>query len=136
MLPGGGMFVGWGTNPYFSEFDAQGRLILDGVLLKGDPTYRSFIGDWTGHPTELPAVAARRRSGGATVYASWNGATLAHSWAVFAGRTRGGLHRIATAPKNGFETAIHVPNHGPFFAVQALDAKGRAMRKSPTVRIR
>ena len=136
LLPDGRMFVGWGTEPHFSEFSHDGRLLLDGDIIKGDPSYRAFTQDWTGHPAGPPAAAARHRTGGATVYASWNGATLAHSWAVFAGRTRGGLHRIATAPKNGFETAIHVPNHGPFFAVQALDAKGRAMRKSPTVRIR
>ena len=25
-IPGGGVFVGWGTLPYFSEFDAAGQL--------------------------------------------------------------------------------------------------------------
>ncbi|MDR2983442.1 MAG: hypothetical protein LBV34_01250, partial [Nocardiopsaceae bacterium] len=72
----------------------------------------------------------------ATVYASWNGTTETRWWAVYAGRTRGSLHRIATASKNGFETAIRVSNRGPFFAVQALDGKHRPLRKSPTVKIR
>jgi hypothetical protein len=136
LLPDGRMFVGWGTQPHFSEFGPQGALLLDGDIIKGDPSYRAFTENWTGRPSHAPAAAARRRTGGATVYASWNGTTETRRWAVFAGRSRGSLHRIATASKNGFETAIRVPNRGPYFAVQALDGKGRPMRKSPTVKIR
>jgi len=135
MLPGGGMFVGWGTNPYFSEFDGQGRLILDGVTLKGDPTYRSFIGDWTGHPTELPAVAARRRSRGAIVYASWNGATQMTHWNVLAGRAPTSLAPLTSARKSGFETVIPVSSKGPYFAVEARDARGRTLSRSHPVRV-
>jgi hypothetical protein len=130
------MFVGWGTAPHFSEFGADGRLLLDGDITKGDPSYRAFAQDWTGHPTDLPAAAARYRSGGATVYASWNGATEVRSWGVFAGRTAGNLHEILTARKSGFETAIKVSNRGPYFAVQARDAQGHALAKSRPVRIR
>jgi hypothetical protein len=136
LLGDGRMFVGWGTEPHFSEFAPDGRLLLDGDIIKGDASYRAFTQNWSGHPSQPPAAAARHRTGGATVYASWNGATSARKWAVFAGRSRGSLHRIATAHKNGFETAIRVPNRGPYFAVEALDSKGRALRKSPTVKIR
>ncbi len=135
MLPNGGMFVGWGTNPYFSEFDADGKLLLDGVLVKGDPTYRSFIGDWEGHPAEPPAVAARRRAGGATVYASWNGATEVASWSVLAGRSQTSLAAVATAAKKGFETAIPVSVGGPYFAAEPRDAKGRPLSRSMPVKI-
>jgi hypothetical protein len=135
LLPDGGMFVGWGTNPYFSEFSPDGKLLMDGQLIKGDPTYRSFIGDWSGHPTGLPAVAARRRPGGSTVYASWNGATEVASWSVLAGAAQTRLTRVRAAPKSGFETAIAVPRKGPYFAVEARDAKGRALSRSLPVRI-
>ena len=135
LLPGGGMFVGWGTNPYFSEFDADGKLVLDGELIKGDPTYRSFIGEWSGHPIELPAAAARHRSGGATVYASWNGATDVASWTVLAGTSQSGLTQAGSARKSGFETAIAVPSKGPYFAVQAHDAHGHALSRSAPVKI-
>ncbi len=27
--PGGGLFVGWGALPYFSEFDPSGRLVFN-----------------------------------------------------------------------------------------------------------
>jgi hypothetical protein len=134
MLPGGGMFVGWGTNPYFSEFDASGKLVLDGQMLKGDPSYRAFIGDWVGQPAEPPAVAARHRSGGATVYASWNGATEVASWNVLVGRTHTSLSAVNSAPRKGFETAISVPDKGPYFAVEPRDAKGRALSRSHAVK--
>jgi hypothetical protein len=134
LLPGGGMFVGWGTNPYFSEFDADGKLVLDGQLLKGDPSYRAFIGDWEGHPADLPAVAAHRRPGGATVYASWNGATEVASWNVLAGRTHTSLTAVSSAPRKGFETTIPVSVKGPYFAVEPRDAKGRALSRSHPVK--
>ena len=124
MLPGGGMFVGWGTNPYFSEFDADGRLLLDGVLLKGDPTYRSFIGDWEGHPAEPPAVAARRRPGGATVYASWNGATEVASWNVLAGRSETALAKVAHGGQEGLRDRHRRRHQGPALRGRALRRQG------------
>src|SRR5215469_7946644 len=92
LLPDGRMFVGWGTEPHFSEFAADGGLLLDGDIIKGDPSYRAFSQPWVGEPTDKPAAAARYRSGGATVYASWNGATAVRKWVVFTGPTAGNLH--------------------------------------------
>ena len=130
LLPDGGVFVGWGTNPYFSEFSADGRLLLEGQITKGDPAYRSFIGDWSGHPADPPAVAARHHADGAMVYASWNGATEVASWTVLTGRSSGSLTPARTARKRGFETAISVPGKGPYFAVEARDASGRRLATS------
>jgi len=135
LLGDGRMFVGWGTEPHFSEFSADGGLLLDGDIIKGDPSYRAFSQPWVGQPTDKPAAAARYRSGGATVYASWNGATAVRKWVVFTGPTAGNLHQLVKASKNGFETAINVSSRGPYFAVQALDAKGNALAKSAAVRI-
>jgi len=136
LLPDGRMFVGWGTEPHFSEFAADGGLLLDGDIIKGDPSYRAFSQPWVGEPTDKPAAAARYRTGGATVYASWNGATAVRQWVVFSGRTAANLHQLVKAGKNGFETAINVSSRGPYFAVHALDAKGNVLAKSATVRIR
>jgi len=136
LLPDGRMFVGWGTEPHFSEFAANGTLLLDGDIIKGDPSYRAFSQDWVGHPTDKPAAAARYRTGGATVYASWNGATEVRFWVVLAGHTAGNLHQLVKAHKSGFETAINVSNRGPYFAVHALDAKGNVLAQSAPVKIR
>jgi hypothetical protein len=135
LLPGGGVFVGWGTNPYFSEYSADGKLLLEGQLTKHAPTYRSFIGPWTGRPADVPAVAARRRPSGAMVYASWNGATEVASWRVLAGKAKTALAPVASARKSGFETAIAVRSKGPYFAAEARDAKGHVLARSNPVKI-
>ena len=136
LLEDGRMFVGWGTEPHFSEFSHDGRLLLDGDITVGDSSYRAFTQGWSGRPTEPPAAAAKHRSGGgAVVYASWNGSTHVASWRVFAGRSRSALHEVGSGRRSGFETAIAVRNNGPYFAVQAHDAKGNALAKSAPVRI-
>ena len=135
LLGDGRMFVGWGTQPHFSEFSADGRLLLDGDIVKGDPSYRAFSQNWTGHPAELPRAAARHRAGGATVYASWNGATEVTSWTVYAGKTRTSLAEVGSARRAGFETAIAVRSADPYFAVQPHDAAGRPLSRSAPVRI-
>ena len=135
LLGDGRMFVGWGTEPYFSEFSPEGRLLMDGIIEPGDASYRAFSQNWSGRPADLPAAAARHRTGGATVYASWNGATEVRSWAVLAGKTSTALTAVGTARKAGFETAISVPGKGPYFAVQARDAKGHVLSKSAAVKI-
>jgi Arylsulfotransferase (ASST) len=134
MLPGAEMLVGWGDACRFSQFGADGKMLLDARMDPTGPTYRAFSQAWTGRPAEPPALAARSRSGGATVYASWNGATEVASWAVFAGQ-RDRLSKIATARRTGFETAIEVPASGPYFAVQAHDASGQALARSEVARI-
>lgn len=136
ILPGGEMFVNWGTERRFSQFSADGQLLLDGKMVLGASSYRGFSKEWTGHPAELPAVAARPRSGGGSiVYASWNGATGVASWTAFAGRTATSLARAGAIARSGFETAIPVTSAGPYFAVQAHDAAGRALARSKPVRL-
>ncbi len=135
LLPNGNMLVGWGTNPYFSEFTANGRLVLAGQMTKGNPSYRVFSADWTGHPDGPPDVVARHRPGGATVYTSWNGATEAATWSILAGKSRSALKPVGSGRRKGFETAIAVNHSGPFFAVRAHDAKGQLLATSATVEI-
>ncbi len=129
-LPDGGMFVGWGSQPRFSQFHPDGRLLLDGTMEAKAQSYRAFTRAWTGHPTERPAVAARRAGDGAVVYASWNGATDVASWTVLAGRSEGSLSTAGSGRRSGFETQIGVRSTGPYFAAQANDASGRPLATS------
>ncbi len=136
VLDNGRVLVGWGNLPYFSEFLADGTLVLDGQFPVGDQSYRSFTADWTGHPTDSPAIAARvNQAGGSTVYASWNGATELDSWTVLAGKTAMALTQVASQPHSGFESTITVNTDGPYFAVTALDAGGGVLGRSATVRL-
>ena len=41
-LPGGNVFVGFGSQPFFSEFSSRGKLLLDGSLPQDDGTYRDL----------------------------------------------------------------------------------------------
>ena len=75
LLENGNVFVGWGSQPYFSEYTKQGRLLLDGVLPSPDLTYRATLDKWTCLPLTRPSAAEQTASGKTTVYASWNGTT-------------------------------------------------------------
>ncbi|HEX5309621.1 MAG TPA: MFS transporter [Solirubrobacteraceae bacterium] len=132
-LPGGGVFVGWGSEPYFSEYDSSGRLVLDAELPWPDVTYRATLARWVGLPLALPAGAARRTSGATTVYASWNGATKLASWRVLAAASAGAkLAPVKSVAKSGFETAVPVPSGQRYatFQLQALDAHGHVLGSS------
>jgi hypothetical protein len=119
-LPGGGHFVGFGAQPWFSQFAASGRLVFDARLPLDDGSYRAYRFPWHARPATRPLAAA---ADGA-VYASWNGATEVARWQVLAG-----AKVVASARRTGFETRIPVTGAGPF-TVRALDATGRALGTS------
>lgn len=135
VLPEGGAFIGWGAQPYFSHFDRDGRIVLDGRFPANDQSYRAYTFDWTGQPADAPAVAiGSNDAGGATVYVSWNGTTQVARWQVLAGTKPAALVHVATAAFAGFETAISVNTAGPYFAVAALDSSGQTLGRSKVVK--
>ncbi|HEX5853642.1 MAG TPA: arylsulfotransferase family protein, partial [Solirubrobacteraceae bacterium] len=129
-LPNGDMFVGWGSEPYFSEYSSSGKLLFEGELPGPDLSYRATLEQWVGMPLSPPAGAALQADGRSTVYASWNGATRLASWRVLAGPSVDRLTVVKTAPKSGFETAIAMPQSYESYKVQALDAGGRVIGTS------
>ncbi len=132
-LGGGKQFVSWGDSPYFSEFDARGRLLYDARFVDANTTYRAYVFPWQGKPLTRPSVATSTEGQTETVYASWNGATDVASWRVEAGPSAKSLSPVATAPAQGFETAVRiVPTE--YVAVQALNASGRVLSSSTAVR--
>jgi hypothetical protein len=135
LLPDGRVFVGWGAEPYFSEFAGQGELLLDGGLPVNDQSYRAFTFGWSGRPPGRPAVVVRPNPArGSAVYVSWNGATDVESWTVLAGKSPSALATAGSQPRAGFETMISVNSEGPYFAVIAQDGRGRQLGRSATVR--
>ncbi|HUH80283.1 MAG TPA: MFS transporter [Solirubrobacteraceae bacterium] len=131
-LPNGNVFVGWGSEPYFSEYSRSGKLLFEGEFPGPDLSYRATVGSWVGLPLTHPAGAARREGGTTTVYASWNGATQASAWRVLAAATPGGQMKVLVSrhPKSGFETSMAVPTGYQSFEVQALDAAGHVLGTS------
>ncbi|MER7013211.1 arylsulfotransferase family protein [Saccharopolyspora sp. NPDC000359] len=132
VLPGGNSFVGWGSQPEFTEFDETGEVALHGSFGDDMPSYRAFRLPWTGTPTE-PPVAALRDDGTPAVYASWNGSTEVRSWRVLTGPTPDQLTPVLDVPKTGFETAADLPAAEAYAAVEALDANGQVLARSEPV---
>ncbi|HEX3617922.1 MAG TPA: arylsulfotransferase family protein [Solirubrobacteraceae bacterium] len=129
--PDGNVFVGWGAQPYFSEFSADGELLVDGQFNSETRSYRTFLADWNGRPTGKPAIVARSNQGsGFIVYASWNGATDISHWTVYAGSGATFLEPVGSQPWTGFETTIVVNSDGPAFQVAAIDRHGNELGRS------
>lgn len=126
--------VGWGNEPYFSEFLSDGTMILDARFPTGMQSYRAFRSTWSGRPSTTPDLAVR---GGATtrVYCSWNGDTRTTRWRVLAGPNPSSLGAVAVATKSGFETMVTSNSPGPYFTVEALNAIGQTLGTSATVQV-
>jgi len=131
-LPGGDDFVGWGQQPYFSEFSDQGQVVFDGRFVGNNSSYRAYRFPWIGTPTTLPSVKTSTAGSSTNVYVSWNGATRVASWLVLSGPSEDALRPVVTVTKQGFETQITIPAQ-PFVEVQALDSAGRALATSSVV---
>jgi hypothetical protein len=121
-LPDGHVVVGWGGQPYVTEYTGDGQAIWDGHLVVGD-TYRAYRFPWSGHPTDRPRVAVD----GDAVYVSWNGATDVVGWEVLAGADASSLKSVKKADRTGFETKIPVKADGKLIEVRALDGAGRPL---------
>jgi hypothetical protein len=133
-LANGDDFVGWGQQPNFTEYTPSGKVRFDARFVGAEDSYRAYRFKWSGTPVTLPAVAVKTSGGRSTLYVSWNGTTRTAKWRVLAGSSSGSLHPVATVAKTGFETAISLPDGVGFVAVQALDADGRSLGRSDTIR--
>jgi hypothetical protein len=134
-LPDGGAFVGWGTAGAFTEFAPDGTVRFDAALADGSVTYRAFRAQWVGRPAEAPKIAITRAAGGAVAHVSWNGATQVATWRADMGSRRTALHRIATARRTGFETAVPLGSRKGYVALTALDAAGKPLGTSAVHRV-
>jgi hypothetical protein len=132
-LPGGNVFAGFGSTPFFSEFSPAGKLLFDARLPTDDGSYRVFRFPWSATPTTRPDVVARRiLPTRVSVFVSWNGATTVARWQVLAGTAR--LSPVAVSPKRDFETRIDLGNTANSFAVRALSSSGRVLATSKVVK--
>jgi len=130
-LPKGNVFIGWGSEPLFSEFGSNGELLFDARFPPKVESYRAFRFPWTGQPSDDPAMVAGRGSDNkVTIYASWNGATEVATWEVLAGPGPERLKPVGSVPRHGFETTITVSSAERYVGVQAKDSSGRVLGTS------
>ena len=126
----GNIFVGWGSQGYFTQFARDGTTIFDARIARGQDTYRAYRFPWVGTPAAQPSVAAT--SAGRNVYASWNGATQVARWRALTGASESALAPATSAPRTGFETRIRTDG-AAFVAVQALDSAGNVLGTSKAI---
>jgi hypothetical protein len=131
-LPNWDEFIGWGQQPYMSEYNVHGQLLFDARMAGANSSYRVFRDRWEGFPQTKPALAVIRNSAGTTAYASWNGATEVKSWRILGGGSVKSLRTLTTVRRSNFETPVTVPSER-YYAAQALDWHSHTLGTSVTV---
>lgn len=135
-LPDGNVFVGWGSQPAFSEFDASGHQIFDAHFNTPIMNYRAYRFPWDAQPVTVPALNVSGAGNAVRLYMSWNGATDVASWRALAGASPRALKQRLTTAKTRFETSMFLRTTSRYFAVQALAADGHVLATSRTIDIR
>lgn len=137
-------FVGWGQEPFLSEFAYSGNteeepslnFLYDMQFPNQNLSYRAYKNKWVGLPLYPPGIAVQPCNGAAVVYASWNGSTETVAWQVLAGPTPDRMMVVVgCAPRAGFETDICVDADGPYFQVNALNSCGDVIGKSRVAKV-
>lgn len=135
-LLGGDVFVGWGAQPFFTEFDPSGKIVFDARMAGKSESYRAYEAPWVGQPLDRPRAVPKTDAHGAeTVAVSWNGATRVVAWQLLTGEDRDHLVAGPTAPTQGFETKIAVPRRARFGDVVALDSGGKVLGSTHEFRL-
>ena len=135
LLPSGHTVVGWGSEPYVTEFGPDGDIRFEVELPKGGQNYRAFRFPWTGAPSARPRLAAGAPGGRRGLFASWNGATEVAFWQLRYGPSAGDLQEGAAVARTGFETRLPRPAGARYAAVVALDGRRRALGRSEPLRL-
>jgi hypothetical protein len=136
LLPNSNVLIGWGSQPFASEFSRQGKLLLDAHFPPDGESYRAFRFEWSGHPTEDPAVAVEQGSDDKVkLYASWNGAMEVDAWEVLAGPRQGRLESVGSVPREGFETSMLVQTSDRYLAMRARNRFGQVLGTSVPVKL-
>jgi hypothetical protein len=129
-LRNGNVLIGWGHQPYFTEFGPRGKALFDGRFGgAGADSYRAYRFRWIGRPRYRPAVVLE----GNAVYVSWNGATEVRRWQLLGGHKRNALAALGSVRKRSFETRIPLPQGIEYVALRALDRKNRSLARSDTL---
>ncbi|HTU97616.1 MAG TPA: arylsulfotransferase family protein [Solirubrobacteraceae bacterium] len=134
LLHNGDSLVGFGSEPWVTEFNSAGKTVFDGRFVDANQSYRAYRYPWTGTPSTLPALGTRTSNGKTTVYASWNGSTQLARWQVLGGSSASKLSVVASAGKSAFETPIALRHQSTYVAVRALDSHGHVLATSHAVK--
>lgn len=144
ILPNKNVMVSWGNRAWFSEFTHDGKLLYNAHFGGGVESFRAWKFPWKGYPKWAPKLLAYAHNESAPLHAymSWNGATELAGWQIHASRStsHGPWKKLATVPKNGFETHIDFSDLAaagnkvitayPYIYATALDSAGKVLAHS------
>jgi hypothetical protein len=134
VLSDGSSFVGWGEEPYFTEFGASGQIVYDGHFPSPGESYRAYRFPWSATPATPPALGVKDSGEATTLYASWNGATGVSKWAILGGGSSTSLVPLTTVAASGFETTIPVASDDAYYLAQALGPEGQPLGSSAVIK--
>ncbi|KAE8377965.1 ASST-domain-containing protein [Aspergillus bertholletiae] len=138
LLPNDNLFVNWGSARAFTEFGADNEVLYHAFIEDG-VSYRGFIANWTGTPSEPPALAAYVDAANTTrLYVSWNGDTETKVWRFYqaqGGRSNDELRYLGEQSRSSFETIFIWesevrPTHDVKFYAEAIDGNGDVLVRS------
>ena len=133
--PNGDQLVGWGGQPFITEFNNKGRPVFDAHFVGLNSSYRAYRFVWNASPSSPPSAALHVIGGKAFAYASWNGATAVTRWQVLGGSSPRKLATMASAGRSAFETQIKLPSVPTYIETRALDARGHVLGTSKAVKV-
>ncbi|KAI5866072.1 ASST-domain-containing protein [Durotheca rogersii] len=135
ILPNGNAIVNWGSSGAVTEFLANGTPIFHAYLDSGElgigvENYRGFRYNWTGLPTEDPAIVALESDEGITAYVSWNGDTETRAWRFYAQTDEKGSRKfLGEVERVSFETSLPIGHENiAGIVAEAIGKDGRSLR--------
>ncbi|KAJ5615189.1 hypothetical protein N7537_000303 [Penicillium hordei] len=129
------IFVNWGSEGAFTEFDADNEVLYHAFIQTGSVSYRGFLSNWTGTPKESPAlVALKTASNLVELYVSWNGDTETSAWRFFYvdGKEK---TQVGQVKRDSFETAFtwkstFALSSSARFVAEAVGANGESLAQT------
>lgn len=133
------VFIDWAFDGYISEYDGEGRLIMEARFLSDrKKSYRAYKLPFKGMPTEAPVlkvlpIGYSDDEAASAFYVSWNGATEVVSWAFYGGQRRDmkSFKPLAMVKRRGFETSWVCPGVVKYAYAEAFDRDGNSIGFSP-----
>jgi hypothetical protein len=141
ILPNGNGFVNWGSEGQITEFAEDGRVLFhayldSGKLGSGIHNYRGFKHNWTGIPSEDPAIVSLIDGDDTNIYVSWNGDTETTSWRFYgSGEAFNTVKLLGDVQKEGFETVLNLRSM-QLFAIwaEAISSNGSILTQTRPIR--
>ena len=133
--PNGDEVVGWGQQPFMTEFNSKGRPVFDARLRRCEFQLSRVPVHLEGH-SDHQAVGGGRDQRRARRSSTPVGTVRPQvtRWQVLGDASATGLTPVTSSRKTAFETAIPLAHAESFVAVRALDTHGHVLGTSKTVK--